>query len=353
MNGEDSSDDVWHKNFRLSRNQFNCLVQDLRAWISPDPKTPNYRALSAEKKVAVTLYYLKDTGSLCMTANSFGLALPTTSSVISEVCTAICNVLGKRYIHLPRNPSEMRNKVAEFEAKFGMLQAFGCIDGTHVPIIRPSESSQDFYSYKGYFSLNVQAVCDYRGYFMDVDCRWPGSVHDAKVFSNSAVNKILRDEKNFLTYHSIVPGCEKVPNYLIGDPAYPLLPYCMKEFENCDSNEKVVFNNLLHGARNPIECAFGRLKARWGVLTKTIDLKLSSVPVLIYACFILHNICEENRSFVDEDLVKTQREIGNKREEDAKSLPDPVFSFDSSEGALVRDVLTKYVRLVLPDNIIS
>eukprot|EP00795_Rhopilema_esculentum_P014875 gene14875-6007_t len=91
VNGE-GSDDAWHKNVCLSRNQFNCVVRELAPSISPDPKSPNYSALSAEKKVAVTLYYLEDTGSLCMTANSF--ALSTTSSVISEVCSAICNVLG-------------------------------------------------------------------------------------------------------------------------------------------------------------------------------------------------------------------------------------------------------------------
>ena len=72
---------------------------------------------------------------------------------------------------------EMRKKVAEFEVKYGLVQAFGCIDGTHIPIKRPTINSQDYFSYKMYFSLNVQAVCDYRGQFMDVDCRWPGSVH--------------------------------------------------------------------------------------------------------------------------------------------------------------------------------
>ena len=77
----------------------------------------------------------------------------------------------------------------------------------------------------------------------------------------------------------------------------------MKEFETCNNNEEVIFNNLLHAARNPIECAFGRLNARWSILAQTMDLKLESIPVVVYACFILHNFCQKNNSFLYETLV--------------------------------------------------
>ena len=79
-----------------------------------------------------------------MTANHFGVANCTASKVIFEVCTAICSVLGPSYPHFPRDQEERKIKVAEFEAKFGMLQAFGVIDGTHIPIMSPSINSQDY-----------------------------------------------------------------------------------------------------------------------------------------------------------------------------------------------------------------
>ena len=63
---------------------------------------------------------------------------------------------------------------------------------------------------------------------------------------------------------------------------------------------------MLRSARNPIECAFGRLKARWQVLTRKIDLKITAVPIVVYACFVLHNFCEKNKRYVDEDLVHEQ-----------------------------------------------
>ena len=208
----------------MSRAAFVNLVSELRPYISPNPKSPNHRALSVEKKVAVALYFLKDTGSLRMTANSFGIALNTASAVVNEVCQAISNYLGPKYLHLPEDEESMREKVAEFEAKFGMTQAFGCIDGTHIPIQCPSENSQDLFCYKQFFSLSVQAVCDYKGSFMDVECKWPGSVHDAKVFANSSINAKLRSNKLPCTFQTPIPGGVKIPNYLIGDPAYPLLP---------------------------------------------------------------------------------------------------------------------------------
>ena len=231
----------------------------MEKYISPNPLSPNYRALSTEEKLAVTLYYLKDTGSLAMTANTFGIAVNTASVIIGEVCKVITKNLGPKYIYMPQDCDEMREKVSEFEAKFGMIQAMGCIDGTHIPIKKPHKNSQDYFFYKQFYSLNVQAICDYRGQFMDVECVWPGSVHDAKVFANFSR---LQGNKLPRTFQSVIPGCNLVPNYLIGDPAYPLTPFCMKEYESCKNNEQVVFNQMLKSARNPVECVFGCLKAR-------------------------------------------------------------------------------------------
>ena len=121
-----------------------------------------------------------------------------------------------------------------------MTQAFGCIDGTHVPIIRPIENSQDPYCYKISFSLTDQAVCDYRGVLMDVDCRWPGPVHDAKVFCNSRINKNVHNGKLPITHQQMLPGRQKVENYLIGDPAYPLTLYCLREYSTSSNTEVIL-----------------------------------------------------------------------------------------------------------------
>ena len=48
---------------------------------------------------------------------------------------------------------------------------------------------------------------------------------------------------------------------------------------------------MLRSARNQIECAFGRRKARCAILNRKVDLKLENLPNLIYAyhiCLVLH-----------------------------------------------------------------
>ena len=65
-----------------------------------------------------------------MTANSFGIATNTASAVINKVCNAIVLYVGPKYLHLPKTNQEMKEKISDFETKFGMTQTFGCIDGT-------------------------------------------------------------------------------------------------------------------------------------------------------------------------------------------------------------------------------
>ena len=52
-------------------------------YISPDRRSPNYRALDARKKLVITLYYLKDPGSINQTANLFGVNISTVSETVT------------------------------------------------------------------------------------------------------------------------------------------------------------------------------------------------------------------------------------------------------------------------------
>lgn len=97
-----------------------------------------------------------------------------------------------------------------------------------------------------------------------------------------------------MLYKEILPDHDKGPVILLGNPVYLLLPSYMKEFPNAHNKRRVIFNNMLRGEKNRTECAFHRLKARGAGFKQApwhgIDI---SVPNIVYACFILRNICEK------------------------------------------------------------
>ena len=75
-----------------------------------------------------------------------------------------------------------------------------------------------------------------------------------------------------------------------------------------------------------------------------MDLKLEKIPTVIYACFILHNFCEQHNICIDEELVKIQIEVINENKRNFRNLADPIFSCIDGEGEVIRKALTEYIN---------
>lgn len=78
---------------------------------------------------------------------------------IHKVIDAINTKLMSSWITMPGN-DECHEIAAAFERKTHIPQLIGAIDGTHIPILPPSDEYRDYINRKGWPSMILQVVVD-------------------------------------------------------------------------------------------------------------------------------------------------------------------------------------------------
>jgi DDE superfamily endonuclease len=197
----------------------------------------------------------------------------------------------------PTDHSEQYAIAAGFRKRSqpGFSSCCGAIDGMLLWTERYSEQEcakagcgpkKFFCGRKHKFGLNMQGTCDSECRFLDVCIQHPASTSDFLAFTTSSLYRRLEKE-NFLA-----PGL-----CIFGDSAYMNCRYFATPYKSVSSGTKDDYNFYHSQLRIKIECAFGQLVARWGVLRRAIpsNLGIKKTTSLVICLCRLHNYCINER----------------------------------------------------------
>jgi hypothetical protein len=200
-------------------------------------------------------------------------------------------------IQFPTSYADQRKLAEDFKSRSdaGFWNCIGAIDGILIWIMKPTPTDCDraacgakkfFCGRKCKFGLNMQATCDAKYRFLDVAIGHPGSTSDYLSFTTSQLYFKL-EQAGFLA-----PGLA-----LYGDNAYVDASYMVTPFKSVSTGPKDAYNFFQSQLRITIECAFGILVHRWGILRKPIPfgITIQKTTALVMCMCKLHNFCiDEN-----------------------------------------------------------
>jgi len=207
--------------------------------------------------------------------------------------------------------AEEQNKIAlQFKkvSSAGIDICAGAIDGILIWMKKPSmkeainaECGQLKFlcGRKGKFGLNCQAVSDVRGKILDISIAYGGASSDCLAFERSKLHERCEN------------GLMKDKNVLFGENAYLNTQYMATPYSNVSGNMEYKTRddyNFYHSQlRIRVECCFGMLVQRWGILRTALSqgISLTRIVALVNTLARLHNYCidEADRLGVRDNLT--------------------------------------------------
>ena len=164
----------------------------------------------------------------------------------------------------------------------------GAIDGLLIKMVAPSIAKDNisnvanFFSRKGFFAINTQVIVDKQKRILWHSIKCKGAEHDSSAFKATNLYKHITKKYQWFIDHGL---------YLVGDTAYSQRPFLITPYDNAKSNSKEdTFNYHLSACRIYVECAFGEIYKRWGILWRPLSFRLNNSIRIIESIFRLHNI---------------------------------------------------------------
>ena len=196
----------------------------------------------------------------------------------------------------------------KFHSRWNFSNCLGAVDGKHINITQPPNSSTLFHNHKGFFSIVLMALAhpDYRFIYIDVGDY--GSNCDSAIFKNCNFGKAYMygnlDIPPPKKLHNIPAGQgEEVPYCIVGDEVFSLQcdlmrPYPKGQRGTTLSPEKQMFNYRLSRARRIVENCFGILAQRFRIYDRRMYISDITCQQVVKATCALHKFLTEPKKDV-------------------------------------------------------
>ncbi|KAM7300341.1 protein ALP1-like isoform X2 [Ixodes scapularis] len=333
-----SRDVEYYRDFlRMPPSAFDTILDLVRDRIKKED-TNLRKAIPPDVRLALTIRFLGAGETLRSSSFNFLIGRSTCCGIVSEVCTALWEVLGPLYVACPEQPEEWKKVAADFEDRWNVPNCIGAIDGKHVIIECPKLSGSLNHNYKGSFSKSLLAISDARYRFLYVEIGHHGSESDGGIFARSQLQRRINCGEQGLPPPAAVGEEGDLPYFLLGDEAFPLKPYLMRPYprksliptaeerqqsaarpstsapqagdpvdeqlpdddagdlsDNDEANRKElrrrrkIFNYRLSRGRRVVENAFGILAQKWRILRRPFRANEENTDKIVAGCVVLHN----------------------------------------------------------------
>lgn len=282
--------------FRCTRQQFQTILDLIK-------DNPVFHGKNSEKQfssyfqLALVMYRLGSFGTgaeIGKIAALFGIGDGGTIDKITWRVFKCILQLENEYMNWPSAEERMDIILENCDE---LPHCIGFADGIEFKVLdKPADDHVSLYSRKKQYSIKMQGTCDFKEMLRHVVIGWPGSVHDARIFSES---RMSTHPDEFFS------GME----YLGADSAYTLTERVITPFRSNSSSltpvQRAKFNKYFSSKRVRIEHVFGILKQIFCSLmclgTHVSNSSYEFVCIWIRVCCILYNIL---RPQLDEEDVQ-------------------------------------------------
>nr|XP_024654062.1 putative nuclease HARBI1 [Maylandia zebra] len=262
-------DDFLCERYRFSAQSIIYLNNIFRPYIAH--VTHRGHALSPLHILCTALRFFANGSFLYNIGDAEHVSKATVCRAVRNVTVALKRLLYSFVVFPGHRPTRFIkcHKIAGFPG------VIGCIDGTHIPIIAPSVNEGDYVNRKSFHSINVQIICDAANIITNVEAKWPGSVHDSRIFRECTLSTKF--------------GHGEFTGHLLGDRGYPCLSFLLTPYPDPESGPQQRYNLAHCRTRARVEMTIGMLKARFQCLQR-LRVAPERACDIIVACVILHNI---------------------------------------------------------------